>query len=402
MRCELQKNEEGRAHFGAAFLYSHCLHRNVLRTIGFFGSKKGQTQANPRFGALAPIWSLSDTTELEFPPLRLVETTAYPCHERWNVETDSKSQSFLARNEFLIRRLHSLSGLIPVGAYMCVHLTTNSSILMSSQKFQQLVYQIHALGPALPFVEWTFIFLPLIFHAVVGVVIIKGGLTNSNYSHSGNYRYMLQRATGMIAFIFIFGHVFHMHGWFHADWWMETVAKPLGGAQFKPYNAPSTAAAALSNPIMVILYAVGILSCVFHLANGLWTMGITWGLWVSPAAQKRANYLSIAFGIGLTFISMGALLGFGGMSDSAKAEAREVEERMFQEKVASGEVSADSHKHIHANEAGHGTETAPIPGFVWDPDASDGQGSWVNPNAGYADGAAGVEDEDDEATDAGH
>ena len=49
-----------------------------------------------------------------------------------------------------------------------------------------------------------------------------------------------------------------------------------------------------------------------------------------------------------------------------------------------------------------GTGTPPIPGYVWDPDASGGQGSWVNPNAGYADGAAGVEDEDDEATDAGH
>jgi len=322
----------------------------VLRRQVVLGLKKDRAHANLTTVALAPIWLLSDTTGLEFPPLRLAQATVYPCHERWNVETDSKSQSFLARNEFLIRRLHSLSGLIPVGAYMCVHLTTNSSILMSSQKFQQLVYQIHSLGPALPFVEWAFIFLPLIFHAVVGVVIVKGGYTNSNYSHSGNYRYMLQRATGMIAFFFIFWHVFHMHGWFHNDWWMDTVATPLGGAQFKPYSAPSTAADALSNPIMLILYAVGVLSCVFHLANGLWTMGITWGLWISPAAQKRANYLSIAFGIGLTFISMGALFGFGTMSDEAKAQAREVEERIFQEKVASGEVPADSHKHIHADE----------------------------------------------------
>ena len=26
-------------------------------------------------------------------------------------------------------------------------------------------------------------------------------------------------------------------------------------------------------------------------ANGLWTMGITWGVWTSPAAQRRANYV---------------------------------------------------------------------------------------------------------------
>ena len=227
---------------------------------------------------------------------------------------------------------------------MCVHLTTNSSILMSSQKFQELVYQIHSLGPLLPFVEWTFIFLPLIFHAVVGVVIVKGGLPNSNYSHSGNYRYMLQRATGMIAFFYIFGHVFHMHGWIHADWWLN-IAKNLNGAQFSPYSASSTAGEAMRNPLILILYAVGVLSCVFHLANGLWTMGITWGLWVSPQAQKRANFFAIGFGGVLTVISMGALFGFGTMSDEDIKEAQGIEAQMFQQKVDNGEVASDSHKY---------------------------------------------------------
>jgi hypothetical protein len=59
------------------------------------------------------------------------------------------STSFLARNEFLIRRLHSLSGLIPVGAYMVVHLLTNASVLESPATFQRNVYTIHSL-PLLP------------------------------------------------------------------------------------------------------------------------------------------------------------------------------------------------------------------------------------------------------------
>ena len=266
------------------------------------------------------------------------------------METDSRSQSFLVRNEFLIRRLHSLSGLIPVGAFMCVHLMVNSSVLLSSQKFQQLVYQIHSLGPLLPLVEWVFIFLPILFHAVVGVVIIRSGLVNSNYSHSGNYRYIAQRATGMIAFVFIVYHVFHMHGWFHADWWMETVAKPLGGAQFKPFSGPSTAAAAMANPLMLIFYLVGVLSCVFHLANGLWTMGITWGLWISPAAQQRANWVAGVFGIVLTLVSLGGLVGFGSMSEEQVEAARAIEAKMFNAKVESGEIPADTHKFAHAHD----------------------------------------------------
>ena len=68
-------------------------------------------------------------------------------------------------------------------------------------------------------------------------------------------------------------------------------------------------------------------------------MGITWGLWISPAAQRRANYFAVVFGILLSVISMGALAGFGGMSEDQIQEAREVEGHIFHQKVESGEVS---------------------------------------------------------------
>lgn len=248
-----------------------------------------------------------------------------------------KSGSFLARNEFLIRRLHSLSGLVPVGAYMCVHLLTNASILNSVPTFQNAVFQIHSLGAVLPIVEWTFIFIPLLFHAIVGVVIVRGGLPNtSSYAYSSNIRYTLQRATGMIAFVFIAWHVFHMHGWFHFDVWLEKVAYPLGGAKFSPYSAASTGGAAIQASLLVqVCYAIGVLSCVFHLANGLWTMGITWGVWISPAAQKRAGVVCTAFGLLLAAVGMSALVGFAKV-DVEKAAEKETQ--MFKARLASGEL----------------------------------------------------------------
>jgi succinate dehydrogenase / fumarate reductase, cytochrome b subunit len=212
------------------------------------------------------------------------------------------SSSFLVRNEFLIRRLHSLSGLVPVGAYMCVHLITNASILGGGWFFQEQVDRIHSLGPALPFVEWAFIFIPLLFHAIFGVVIIKGGLSNTgNYPFTNNYRYTLQRVTGMIAFVYIMVHVFHMH---HLGAWLGS-----GWAVFNPKDAAGSAAAALSSTWTQIFYAIGVLACVYHLANGLWTMGITWGVWVSPKAQSRANYFCAAFGVGLALVGLSALWG---------------------------------------------------------------------------------------------
>jgi succinate dehydrogenase / fumarate reductase cytochrome b subunit len=237
------------------------------------------------------------------------------------VDTPASSDSFLVRHEFLIRRLHSLSGLIPVGAYMCVHLLVNATVLDSAATFQAQVNRIHSLGALLPVVEWVFIFLPILFHAIIGVVIIRGGLPNTgNYPYAKNFRYTLQRATGMIAFAFIVWHVLHMH-------WM---GEAVGGGKFDPHHAASSAGTALSlsSVLIPMAYAVGVISCVYHLANGLWTMGITWGVWTSAAAQRRANYVCIAFGLGLGAVGLGALGGFSTMDEAQIQADRETEDRM--------------------------------------------------------------------------
>ena len=260
----------------------------------------------------------------------------------------ANQSGFLARHEFLIRRLHSLSGMIPVGAYMVVHLLTNASVLASPAAFQRNVYAIHGL-PLLCVIEWTFIFIPLIFHAVFGVLIIRGGLPNSStYKYTNNVRYTLQRATGMIAFVFIFWHVFHMHGWIHADWWIDGMARGLYGGMFRPYNATSTGAAAMQiSWVVPILYAIGVLSSVFHLANGIWTFGITWGIWVTPAAQRWANVACLIFGLGLSAVSLGALGGFAFKTPAQIEEARKTEDAMYDHKVAAKEIEPDEHKRAH-------------------------------------------------------
>lgn len=263
------------------------------------------------------------------------------------MDNSPPASSWWARNDFLIRRLHSLSGLIPVGAYMVVHLLTNASINNSVLTFVNSVFAIHSLGNLLPVVEWGFIFLPILFHAILGVIIIREGTPNQNsYRYTNNYRYTLQRATGMIAFVFIVWHVFHMHGWFHFAAWQE-VTGALGGAKFKAYNAASTAAEALQGPgaiVVNILYTIGVLSCVFHLANGIWTMGITWGLWVTPASQRWANYLSAGFGVLLATVALSAQFGFATLDAEA---ARKIEDKTYEARVAAGLVEPNEHKRKH-------------------------------------------------------
>ena len=175
---------------------------------------------------------------------------------------------------------------------------------------------IHSLGPLLVPIEWAFIFLPMLFHATVGFAIIAGGLPNvGSYPYAGNVRYTLQRATAMIVFAFIIWHLIQLH-------WMGA---PLGGGRFDPHHASSSAAVVLQPAIVGILYAIGIVSAVFHLSNGLWTLGITWGLWTSPAAMRRASWVSIVVGVLLGGVGLGAL---SGMRNVNVEGARVIEDRM--------------------------------------------------------------------------
>jgi succinate dehydrogenase / fumarate reductase cytochrome b subunit len=216
------------------------------------------------------------------------------------------------RYEFFIRRLHSLIGLVPLGGYLCFHLATNAAVWDGPETYQRRADQIQAVGPStLFFLSWGLIFLPILFHGVIGSVIVTCGNRNVvQYPYLSNFRYTLQRGSGVVAFLFILWHVFQMHGWFQFPWWIEHVARPLGGAKFVPDNAPVSAAAVIqSSIVMAALYAVGVVASVYHLANGLWTMGITWGVWTSPRSQQAASRICAAFGIALTVLGLGALYG---------------------------------------------------------------------------------------------
>lgn len=212
---------------------------------------------------------------------------------------------FFGKYHFLIRRLHSLSGLIPVGVFLFMHLFTNSTILAPGEpgaEFQRSVDRIHALGPLLIPVEIVGIFIPLAFHTVIGFLIIFTAQPNARYyRYGGNIRYTLQRSTGVIAFFFIFYHVWQMH-------WL---GKPFGGAKFDPHDAADTAAATIQAAWWIApIYVIGILASVFHLANGIWTSLITWGITIRPRSQQVAGYICAGFGVVLSLIGLGAFSGF--------------------------------------------------------------------------------------------
>lgn len=252
------------------------------------------------------------------------------------------------KHEFLIRRIHSLLGVVPIGLYMCVHLSVNASLIGGPSSFQHAVHRIHSLGPVLPIVEWGAIFLPLLFHAIIGVWIATTGQNNTDrYKYTSNQRYRFQRITGYIAFAYIVMHVFHLHGWFHFGFWLDYIAHPLGMAQFKPYNAASTLAHAMDGIFWPAFYLAGVLSCVYHFANGLWTAGITWGLWTTPGAQNRATKVCGGIGGVLAVVS---LVAWWAALTADPDTSRVIENEMYEVGVEAGIVYPDEHKRSHGDQ----------------------------------------------------
>jgi succinate dehydrogenase / fumarate reductase cytochrome b subunit len=242
-------------------------------------------------------------------------------------------QTFLDKHYFLLRRLHSLAGVFPIGAFLIFHLTTNASIVWGNvlntphielpdggahagvETFQHEVNFIHDM-PALILIEFGVLFLPIAFHAILGVWFGLSGKSNlTRYKYMGNVRYTLQRWTGYLGVIFIFMHVLSLR-----------FGVSFGGLMpaFDGDHAASSTALHFKDGawglFSVAFYLVCVLGLVFHMANGLWTAALTWGLTVSVAAQKRWGYICLLIGLGLAFAAVLGVVGFATLDvDQAKA-----------------------------------------------------------------------------------
>lgn len=195
---------------------------------------------------------------------------------------------------FLLRRLHSLTGLV-FGGYLIVHLLVNATLAQGSSPsvYQLQVDKIHSL-PFLPVIEWTFIYLPIIFHTIYGIWITLTGQPNvGNYPYGKNIFYVLQRASAIVIVFFMLFHVLSLkYGLFGS------------ALTFDPHRANQTVAVHMDAwwGLVWLVYPIGILASCYHLANGFWTAAITWGLTISASSQRRWGYVCLGLFM-VTFVA---------------------------------------------------------------------------------------------------
>jgi succinate dehydrogenase / fumarate reductase cytochrome b subunit len=197
---------------------------------------------------------------------------------------------------YLLRKLHSLSGVVPVGAFMCFHLWENARALQGQAQFDEAVAGINHM-PFLAVMEWGIILLPLAFHAGYGIKLALSSKVNvGSYTYSRNWMYTLQRVTGLLALLFI---LFHLYEY----WWQKFTGK-LAVEQFYPALCRNMAFTVGPVPVTGLIYAIGLSSCVFHFANGLYGFCFSWGITSSRRSQQRAATMSGLVGVAVLAVGL--------------------------------------------------------------------------------------------------
>jgi succinate dehydrogenase / fumarate reductase cytochrome b subunit len=216
-----------------------------------------------------------------------------------------------------------------LGLFIVAHLTIALSGLWP-RRYQGLVDRIHRLGPALPVIELTLIFIPLLVQVIFGLrMLVKVGMAyhTEKQSRGGDLRFFVQRLSAVILLLFLGFHVATMHRWgFHLLYSVTGLAALKGYAAaglFHPAGQAfqSTAVAIRSywgpgsivqpgNLLVAGFYAVGIWAVCYHLANGLATSAMAWGITVTETAQRRCCFLCLALGVALSLAGAAAWYAF--------------------------------------------------------------------------------------------
>ncbi len=204
---------------------------------------------------------------------------------------------------FLLRKLHQLSGIVPLGAFLLEHFYTNSKAMTGPTNFNKAVEDLQSI-PFVLFIEISGIFIPLIYHAVYGMVItVEARPNNLHYPYSRNWFYTIQRLTGIILFFFILFHVLNFRFGLIPGLNTESVAH-------FPNKAFDIVSREFSIPWVMAIYIVGITATVWHFANGIWLFLVDWGITIGERAQRVAGYACLGFGVLLLFVGINAMIAF--------------------------------------------------------------------------------------------
>jgi succinate dehydrogenase / fumarate reductase, cytochrome b subunit len=190
---------------------------------------------------------------------------------------------------FAFSRLGSLFGMLPLGVWTVNHLFDNLSALSGAERWERQVTEYA--NPVTQGLTLLVVFAPLLLHTLWGLrQMVKGRPNNLRYPNFQNLKFLLQRLSAIGVLFFLGAHIYLA---FLKPRVLEGHAETFANiSAFMHHHKPTLA-----------VYLLGTLGVAYHLANGVWTFCMYWGVAVGATAGRRLAALSVAFGVFLLAIS---------------------------------------------------------------------------------------------------
>jgi succinate dehydrogenase/fumarate reductase cytochrome b subunit (b558 family) len=177
-----------------------------------------------------------------------------------------------------LRKLHSLTGVVPLGLYLFLHLGAYATAPDGQFAFDARQNKLEGV-PLLGIDEVFGIVLPLLFHAVYGVKLALEA-TDGSHPYPQRWMHTMQRLTGLFAFGFVGYHL--------AEYRLPWLLGRMSPDAFFPTLAARLSSTTSGVPLVAILYLVGLAATTVHFATGLWGFSVSWGFVKTRRAQALA------------------------------------------------------------------------------------------------------------------
>ena len=193
------------------------------------------------------------------------------------------------------RQLLSVLGIVPLGAYVVSHVWETSSAPAGSRAFATSVSGLSGDTVVVVF-ETVFVLVPLVAHAALGALLTVRERPPAAGGYPSGAARTVARATGAGLAAFLVIHV------------VQTWGQKLSGLD--GVGLYQTLRDQAGQPLVIVVYVLGITCVAFHLALGIGALPETWPIARTDAGRRYLRVLGAAVGVLVWVISMNTLSHF--------------------------------------------------------------------------------------------
>jgi len=194
----------------------------------------------------------------------------------------------------LARLLFSLTGAIPLGAFLVLHVVVYARALGGREALERALPD-----ESLPFLalELLFVWLPLTYHALYGSFLALASTQSLGQApYVRRSVHFLQRLSGLVVLVFIVYHAWQLRAPLARG---SMTRKDLFFALVESLSSTT----GLGVPLVALVYLIAIAATAFHFGRGLLAVCAAWGVVRSERSIKLASWACGLLAVGLFWLA---------------------------------------------------------------------------------------------------